>query len=426
MASGEIPKGLRLENQGERERARILHRSGTLPQPSPSRCSRDGPRMAHDGSSMNSPAEKDYRARALEIAIHLAVIAIVLLGAFWMFSPFVMVVLWAIVLAVTFYPLFGTIRTVVGGRRKLAGSIFIVLSLAVILVPVGLLTSSLLEAAMAARKQAEAGTLVIPPPTDQVREWPVIGQRVYEIWQSASDDLRTTAETFQPQIRNVARKIISAVGDLAGGLGQTVLALIIAGVLMMNAEAGARAARSIASKLGGQRGPPMVDLSVATIGSVVKGVILVALIQTLLAAGGLAIARVPFVGLWALLVMMLAVMQLPPILILGPIIPWVFAHNDSTLVGVLFTVWSVLVSSSDPLLKMGLLGRGLGVPMLVILAGAIGGMIRAGMIGFFVGPVLLAIFYQLFTDWVREDTPGADPAVLPGSSHCPARPGDAL
>ena len=361
--------------------------------------------------------EKDYLARALDIAIHLSVIAVIVLGAFWMFSPFVMVVLWAIVLAVTFQPLFGTIRKVVGGRRKLAGTIFIVLSLAVILVPAGLLTSSLLEAAMAARKQAEAGTLVIPPPTDEVREWPVIGERVYEIWQNTSDDLRITAEEFQPEIRNVAQKIISAVGDLAGGLGQTVLALIIAGVLMMNAEAGARAAGSIASKLGGERGPPMVDLSVATIRSVVKGVILVALIQALLAAGGLAVARVPFVGLWAVLVMILAVVQLPPLLILGPIIPWVFAHNDSTLVCVFFVLWSVLVSSSDPLLKMGLLGRGVGVPMLVILAGAIGGMIRASMIGFFVGPVLVAIFYQLFTEWVREDTPRADPGVLSGSSH---------
>ena len=209
-------------------------------------------------------------------------IAVIVLGAFWLFSPFVMVVLWAVVLAVTFHPLVGAIQKVVGGRRKLAGTIFIVLSLALILVPVGLLTSSLLEAAMAARKQAEAGTLVTSPPTDQVREWPVIGEQVYEVRQNASVDLQNTAQEFQPQIRNVARKIVSGVGDLAGGLGQTVLALIIAGVLMMNADAGARTAGSIASKLGGDRGPPMVERSVATIRSVVKGVILVALIQALL------------------------------------------------------------------------------------------------------------------------------------------------
>ncbi|MGB8331256.1 MAG: AI-2E family transporter [Polyangiales bacterium] len=366
---------------------------------------------------MKSPAEADYLARALEVAIHLAVIAFIVLGAFWMFSPFVMVVLWAIVLAVTFYPLYGAIRNVVGGRRKLAGTFFIVLSLAVVLVPVGLLTSSLVDAVVVARQQAEAGTLVIPAPTDEVKDWPVIGERVYEIWQNASVDLQNTAQKFQPQIRSLARKIMSGAGDLAGALGQTVLAIIIAGVLMINADASARAARSIATKLGGDRGPPMLDLSVATIRSVVKGVVLVALIQALLAAAGLAMARVPFVGLWALLVMMLAVVQLPPILILGPIIPWVFAHNESIWVSVLFTVWSVVVSASDPFFKMLLLGRGLAVPMLIVLAGAIGGMIRAGMIGFFVGPVLLAIFYQLFTAWLRQDGPDdADPAVTGSSS----------
>ena len=177
---------------------------------------------------------------------------------------------------------------------------------------------------------------------------------------------------------------------------------------MMNSREGSDAARRIARKLGGEKGPSMVDLSVATVRNVVKGVVLVALIQGLLAAAGLAIAGVPYVGLWALVVTMLAVAQLPPLLMLGPIIPWVFAHNDSTLIAVFFTVWSVLVSFSDPFLKMLLLGRGVGVPMLVILIGAIGGMLRAGMTGFFVGPVILAIFYHLFTVWVRGDRATAD------------------
>jgi predicted PurR-regulated permease PerM len=365
---------------------------------------------------MTAPAERDYLSRALEITIHLAVIAIIVFGAFWIFSPFVMVVLWAIILAITFDPLCRKIEKVVGGRPKVAGTIFIVVSLAVILVPVGLLTSSLLDAALETRKQAEAGMLVIPPPTEKVRDWPLIGEQVYEIWQKASVNLEDTAQTLEPQIRNLARRIIAGVSELGGALVQTILAIIIAGVLTMNAERGAQTARRVASRLGGEKGPPMVDLSVATIRNVVKGVVLVALIQASLAAAGLAIASVPFLGLWALLVMMLAVMQLPPLLILGPIIPWVFAHNDSTLVAVFFTIWSVLVSFSDPLLKMLLLGRGVAVPMLVILAGAIGGMLRAGMVGFFVGPVFLAIFYQLFAAWMRQDKSGADAAVLPKSS----------
>jgi predicted PurR-regulated permease PerM len=192
------------------------------------------------------------------------------------------------------------------------------------------------------------------------------------------------------------------VSGIGAALVHTVLAIILAGILMATFEGRAQTVRAIALRLGGERGPAMLDLSVGTIRSVVKGVVLVALIQGLLAAGGLAIADVPGAGLWALLVTMLAVMQLPPLLVLGPIIPWVFANNDSSVVAIFFTVWSLIVSFSDPFLKMLLLGRGVGVPMPVILVGAIGGLLQSGMVGLFVGPVILAIFYQVFTAWVGE------------------------
>jgi predicted PurR-regulated permease PerM len=111
--------------------------------------------------------------------------------------------------------------------------------------------------------------------------------------------------------------------------------------------------------------------------------------------------------------MMVAVMQLPPLLILGPIIAWVFANNDSTALAIFFTIWSILVNVADGILKPILLGRGVRVPMLVILIGAIGGMLRAGIVGLFVGPVMLAIFYQLFVSWVRDDDAPAGPAPEP-------------
>ena len=171
---------------------------------------------------------------------------------------------------------------------------------------------------------------------------------------------------------------------------------------MVKAEGGSRTARSVARRLAGDTGPPMVDMTIGTVRSVVKGVVLVAMIQGLLAAVGLVVAGVPGVGLWTVLVMMVGVMQLPPILVLGPIAVWVFANNDSTVIAVIFAVWSLFVSVSDGLLKPLLLGRGVPLPMLVILIGAIGGMLRSGLVGLFVGPVILAIFYQLFMNWVHE------------------------
>ena len=173
----------------------------------------------------------------------------------------------------------------------------------------------------------------------------------------------------------------------------------------------------MARRLAGDDGPAMVGMSVGTIRSVVKGVILVALIQSLLAAIGLTIASVPAAGLWSLLVLIVAIIQLPPILILGPIIPWVFANNDSTGIAVFFTIWSLVVSGSDGFLKPLLLGRGVKVPMLVILIGAIGGMLRAGVIGLFIGPVILAVAYELFIAWVREDEESTESATAPKASE---------
>jgi predicted PurR-regulated permease PerM len=358
---------------------------------------------------MNPSTERDYLGKAVEIAIRLAVIAVIVLASYRIVSPFLLVVVWGMVLAITLHPVYDRVRRVFGGKAKLAGALFIVMCLAIVVVPTWLLTESVLDAAVPVVEDAQAGTLVIPAPTEKVKEWPLVGEKVYALWQSATVDLQGTAKTLQPQLLKLVEKVISGVSGLGRALLETIFAVIIAGILMMTSGSASRGARSVAQRLAGDEGPPIVDLTVSTIRSVVKGVVLVAVIQGLLAAIGLAIAGVPGTGLWALLTMMLAVMQLPPLIVLVPIAIWVFANADSTAIAVFFAVWSILVSVSDGFLKPLLLGRGVKVPMLVILVGAIGGLLRSGVIGLFVGPVVLAIFYQLFRSWVREEKTGPEP-----------------
>jgi predicted PurR-regulated permease PerM len=157
----------------------------------------------------------------------------------------------------------------------------------------------------------------------------------------------------------------------------------------------------LASRLTGERGEEFAMLATKTVRSVAQGVLGVALIQCLLAGVGLLAAGVPGAGLWALLVLLLAIVQLPPILILAPIIVYVFSVSSTT-VAVIFMIWSIAVSMSDAFLKPLLLGRGVQVPMLIILVGAIGGMIHSGIIGLFVGAVVLALGYELFKAWLQE------------------------
>lgn len=347
--------------------------------------------------------ERDHLGKALDIAVRLSVVAIIVVGAFRIFSAFLMTVIWAAIIAITLFPLFGRLVRALGGRSKLAAMLFIGVGLALIIVPVVLLADSLLDATVRIIHQAEAGTLEIPPPTESVKTWPLVGERVHAAWLAAHLDIAGFAQKLQPQLGDLSRRIAAEVGGLAGAFAKTLIALVIAGMMMARAEGVARATEAIARRLGGADGPPTARLMVGTVRSVVKGVVLVALIQALAAAAGLVVAGVPGVGLWTLLVMMVAVMQLPPLLILGPIAVWVFAHNDSTVIAVVFLVWSLVVSASDSFLKAALLGRGVQVPMLVILVGAIGGLLRAGLIGLFVGPVVLTVFYKLFEAWVRED-----------------------
>jgi predicted PurR-regulated permease PerM len=203
---------------------------------------------------------------------------------------------------------------------------------------------------------------------------------------------------------------LSAAAGVGAGILKFVVSIIIAGVLLANDAGGGQAARAIATRLTAERGNESVELAAATVRSVTLGILGVALIQTLLASLGFLLVGVPGAGLWALFVLILAVVQLPTILVLGPIIVYVFS-TSSTATAVVFAIWSLLVGMSDAFLKPLLMGRGVDVPMLVIFIGAIGGFVTSGIIGLFVGAVILALGYKLFLAWLKEDTqPQGEPS----------------
>ncbi|MEJ2177286.1 MAG: AI-2E family transporter, partial [Gammaproteobacteria bacterium] len=182
-----------------------------------------------------------------------------------------------------------------------------------------------------------------------------------------------------------------------------VVSILIAGVLLANDAGGGRAARAVATRLAGERGTTAVERAVATVRSVTLGILGVAMIQALLASLGMLVVGVPGAGLWALLVLILAIVQLPTILVLGPIIVYVFS-TSTTVTAVVFAIWSILVGISDAFLKPLLMGRGVDVPMLVIFIGAIGGFMTSGIIGLFLGAIILALGYKLYLIWLDQDT----------------------
>jgi predicted PurR-regulated permease PerM len=191
-------------------------------------------------------------------------------------------------------------------------------------------------------------------------------------------------------------------GSFLFGILMFIVAVIVVGVLLVNADGSYQAAVSIASTLVGDRGKVFVDLAIATIRSVAKGVLGVAIFQALLSAIGLVAIGVPAPGLWAGAVLVLAIVQLPPLLILAPIAVWVFSVADPV-AATIFAVYAALVSFSDAILKPMFLGRGMNIPMIVILLGAIGGAASMGISGLFVGAVTLAVGYEILQMWLQTD-----------------------
>ena len=357
-------------------------------------------------TNTNSAADdKVILHRTIEIAIRIGLIAALIVWSFQIFEPFRRPVIWGILIALATYPVFCWLRAKLGERNGLAATLYTLLALAILITPTVMLSTSLIESAQNLSQGLKEGTVVVPPPPESVATWPVIGKPLDRIWSLASVNLEEALKQLEPHLKAFSSWLLSVVAGAGMGVLQFVIAIIIAGVLLAKASGGQRTARAIFIRLAGDRGEELADLAGATVRSVARGVLGVALIQALLAGIGLIAAGVPGAGFWALIVLLLAIVQLPALLILGPIIVYVFSV-ETTVTAVVFMIWSIIVSASDSFLKPLFLGRGVEVPMLVILIGAIGGMILSGIIGLFVGPIILAISYTLFMAWLDE---GAEP-----------------
>jgi len=360
--------------------------------------------------SNTSRSEEDsiFQARVLEAAIRIGLLTLLVLWCFNIVKPFIMPVLWGAIMAVAIYPLFVKAHTALGGRQKLAATLITLLALAILIVPTVMLSASVVESSKTLSAQLDAGTLVVPPPSEKVKDWPLIGEKTYGVWRLFSTNLEAALAKFKPQVEAVGKWFISAAAGVGGGILMFVISIIIAGAFLVYGRSGSGAVAKVTGRvLGEGKGQEFVELASATIRSVAQGVLGVALIQSILAGIGLLLIGVPYAGVWAGLVLLLAIVQLPPILILGPIVVYVFSVAE-TVPAVVFMIWSMLVSSSDAFLKPLFLGRGMDIPMLVILLGAIGGMILSGIIGLFVGAVVLAVGYTLFTVWLEQEQQGSE------------------
>jgi len=346
--------------------------------------------------------DQAFVRRSLAAAIQIGAIFLVASWCLQIILPFAGIVAWAAIIAVTLYPAHCKLSGALGGRAKTSAIIIVLLSLSILAVPAWYLTGSSIETAHQLAVGLEDGSVRVPAPSEQVAKWPVVGKDIYAVWNAAATNLEDTLLKYSGQVKNFSAWLLKAVAGTTLGVLGFIASIIVSGAFLLSAKPAYSAFRSIGHRLGGENAADFVDLAIATVRSVAKGVLGVALIQTMLATIGLIVMDVPGAGIWAGIVLILAIMQLPPLLVLGPVAFWVFSVTDAV-PATLFLIYCMFVSFSDAILKPLLLGRGVDVPMLVILLGAIGGMITSGIIGLFVGSIILSLSYKLFMFWLSPD-----------------------
>lgn len=328
---------------------------------------------------------------------------ILLVGlSMWILAPFVILLIWGIIIAVALFKSFKKAVKLLGDKPNLTAVLFSVFFLTVIIVPVVLMAESSITGFQNLKLAFDEGRLTIPFPTEDVKSWPIIGPKLFELWDLASHNLREFIIKYNEQVRKLSGWLVNALTSLGLTVVQFIVSIIIAGVLLAKADLGKGATIKFAKRLVGDRAEYFVELTAGTIRSVVQGVLGVAFIQALASAILLVIFNVPIAGLWALIILIVAIVQLPPLLILAPITIYVFSVQDS-LPATIFTIFAILISMSDGFLKPIFLGRGLDIPMLVVLLGAIGGMIAFGILGLFVGAVVLTLSYKLLMAWMNHE-----------------------
>jgi predicted PurR-regulated permease PerM len=336
-----------------------------------------------------------------DTTIRLFILILIVAWCLMILYPFVSIILWSMILAMAMHPLHSLLAKKMGGRPRLASFIIIFSILAIIILPIGLLIGGLVDQVKELKVSYDNGSLTIPPPTEKVKEWPIVGEKLYDTWQSASVNIEHLVVKYQDQLLAFGKKVGTGILSAVGGVVQIAVALFIAGILLAIGGSG-EFIRKFFRKLAGDRGDELADMIVKTVGSVVKGVIGVALILALLNGLIFLLAGVPYAGIWTLLAFVLAVLQLPLFFITVPVIIYMFATKE-LMPAIVWTALLLVAGLSDNILKPILLGKGAPVPMLVIFIGVIGGFIFSGFIGLFTGAIVFSVGYKLFVGWIDSE-----------------------
>jgi predicted PurR-regulated permease PerM len=338
----------------------------------------------------------------IQLAIRLGLLAFLVYWTFVLIRPFVPILAWSIVLAVALYPVFDLLSKLLGGRPRLAAAILTVINLGIVIGPATWLGLSAVEGVKDFAANLSAGNLVVPSPPDGVKNWPLIGPQLFELWNQASNNIRAALREVAPHLKPLAGTMLGLVGNVGVGTLKFLLSVALAGFLFPYGPQLVAAGRGFLYRIVPEQSEHFLELAGTTIRAVSQGVIGIAIIQSLLAGIGFKLAGIPGAGLLAFVVMILTIVQIGAAIVLVPVIIWIWIDKDFT-TALLMTVFLCIVGILDNILKPLVMGRGLTTPTLVIFVGVIGGTLAHGIVGLFIGPIILSVAWELTVAWIRTD-----------------------
>jgi predicted PurR-regulated permease PerM len=345
----------------------------------------------------------------IQLAIRLGLLAFLVYWTFVLVRPFVPILAWSVVLAVAFNPVFRWLAKVLGGRPKLAAAILTIVNLGIVIGPATWLGLSAVEGIREFAAQLSAGNLVVPSAPARIKDWPLVGLQLFELWNQASNNLRSVLREVIPHLKPLAGMMLALVGNAGVGTLKFLLSVVLAGFLFPYGPQLVAAGRGVLSRVVPEQSEHFLELAGATIRAVSQGVIGVAIVQSLLAGIGFKLAGIPGAGLLAFAILLLAILQVGAAIVVLPVIIWLWTAKDFT-TALLLTLFLVIVGLVDNVLKPLVMGRGLTTPTLVIFIGVIGGTLAHGIVGLFIGPIILSVAWELTVAWIRTDPSDSAPS----------------
>ncbi len=347
-----------------------------------------------------SPPSRDITRNTLAVLF----IGILIAASFWILRPFLTALAWAGTIVIATWPLMLYIQAGLWGKRALAVLVMTVLLLLLLIIPLSLAIASIASRASDIVGWARSlSSFTMPAPPDWIGRIPLAGPRLAAQWaQLAAVGPEVLSERLAPYARILVTWLIAQAGGLGLMVLQFLLTVIISAVLYANGEQAAQGISRFAHRLAGKHGENAIILAGRAVRGVAQGIVVTALIQAVLGAIGLYISGVPGAALLTAIIFMLCVAQVGPMIVLIPVIVWLF-WGGQTLWGSIMIVWSIFVVTIDNVIRPILIKKGADLPLLLVFAGVIGGLIAFGIIGLFIGPVLLAVTYTLLKEWVAAD-----------------------